>query len=106
MIYSLIARVVERIPTIKHLVKRLKRDSFFRFDCGFLLSDDVPSESFYSRMISAISETDALAKIQDVLVAQAIQEGYITEETWSEIKRRASGLANSETKTGRRKDAI
>ncbi|AQQ55485.1 transposase [Planococcus lenghuensis] len=82
MIYSLIAaRVVERIPTIKRLVKRLGQDPFFRFDCGFLLSDDVPSESSYSRMISAISETDALAVIQDVLVAQAIQEGFITEES-------------------------
>ena len=81
MIYSLIARVVERIPTIKLLVKRLGQDPFFRFDCGFLLSDDVPSESSYSRMIAAISETDALAAIQDVLVAQAIQEGFITEES-------------------------
>lgn len=45
MIYSLFARVVERIPTIKLLVRRLKRDPFFRFDCGFLLSDDVPSEA-------------------------------------------------------------
>ena len=39
MVYSLIARVVERIPTIKDLVKRLKHDPFFRFDCGFLHSD-------------------------------------------------------------------
>lgn len=81
MIYSLIARVVERIPTIKLLVKRLKQDPFFRFDCGFLLSDDVPSEASYSRMITAISETDAMTKVQDVLVAQAIQEGFITEES-------------------------
>ena len=81
MIYSLIARVVERIPTIKLLVKRLEQDPFFRFDCGFLLSDDVPSRASYSRMISAISETDAMTKIQDVLVAQAIQEGFITEES-------------------------
>lgn len=81
MIYSLIARVVERIPTIKLLMKRLKHDPFFRFDCGFLLSDDVPSESSYSRMITAISETDAMTKVQDMLVAQAIQEGYITEES-------------------------
>lgn len=59
----------------------LKQDPFFRFDCGFLLSDDVPSEASYSRMITAISETDTLAKVQDVLVALAIQEGYITEES-------------------------
>jgi transposase len=81
MIYSLIARVVERIPTIKLLVKRLKKDPFFRFDCGFLLSDDVPSEASYSRMITTISETDAMSKVQDVLIAQAIQDGFITEES-------------------------
>ena len=81
MIYSLIARVVERIPTIKLLVKRLRQDPFFRFDCGFLLSDDVPSEASYSRMIAVISETGALSKIQDVLVAQAIQEDFLTEES-------------------------
>ena len=74
MIYSLIARVVERILTIKQLVDRLKMDPFFKFDCGFLLSDDVPSEASYSRMITTISETDAMTKIQDVLIAQAIQE--------------------------------
>ena len=37
MIYSLVARITERIPTIKDLVKRLKNDYIFRLDCGFLL---------------------------------------------------------------------
>lgn len=81
MIYSLIARVVERIPTIKHLVKRLKSDPFFRFDCGFLLSDDVPSESSYSRMITVISKSDVMLQVTDRLVSQAIQEGHISEES-------------------------
>jgi transposase len=39
MVYSLVARITERIPTIKHL----KNDYIFRLDCGFLLSDGVPS---------------------------------------------------------------
>lgn len=41
----------------------------------------MPSEASYSRMITIISETDAMTKVQDVLIAQAIQEGYITEES-------------------------
>ncbi|NGP46964.1 transposase, partial [Bacillaceae bacterium SIJ1] len=45
MVYSLIARVVERIVTMKDLVKRLKRDPIFRYDCGFLHSDQIPSEA-------------------------------------------------------------
>ena len=81
VIYSLIALEVERIPTIKHLVKCLKHDPFFRYDCGFLLSDDVPSEAPCSSMVTTIRKIDALANVQDVLVAQAIQEGYITEES-------------------------
>ncbi|EOR22276.1 transposase [Niallia nealsonii AAU1] len=33
MIYSLITRIMERIPFIKDLVKRLKHDMIFRLDC-------------------------------------------------------------------------
>ncbi|GBF11215.1 hypothetical protein HK1_01239 [Tepidibacillus sp. HK-1] len=51
MIYALIARITERIPFIKDLVKRLKNDIVFRLDCGFLVSDSVPSEVAFSVMI-------------------------------------------------------
>ena len=39
MIQSLIIRIVERIPTMKDLVKQFVHDPLFRFDCGFLVSD-------------------------------------------------------------------
>ncbi len=55
MIYSLVARKLERIPTIKDLIKRLKHDYMFRLDCGFLLSDAIPSEASYSRMLPKIA---------------------------------------------------
>jgi len=51
MIYSLIARIISRIPTIKDLIKRLREDVLFRLDCGFMLSDSAPSEASYSRLI-------------------------------------------------------
>ena len=51
MIYSLFIRVIERIPTIKDLRRRLKNSLEFRLDCGFTLADSVPSEASYSRMI-------------------------------------------------------
>ncbi|TGN35217.1 hypothetical protein E4L99_11180 [Lysinibacillus sp. S2017] len=38
MIQSLIIRIIERIPTVKDLVKRLVHDPLFRLDCGFLIS--------------------------------------------------------------------
>ena len=77
MIYSLLIRVIERIPTIKDLRKRLKNSLEFRFDCGFTMADAVPSESSYTRMIQKIHASSALGEIQNELVSQAFQEGFI-----------------------------
>ncbi len=80
MVYSLIARVVERIPTIKDLIKRLRRDPFFRLDCGFLHSDQVPSEASYSRMIAVLSESDMMGDVNDEVILLAIDEEHIIDE--------------------------
>jgi transposase len=77
MIYSLIIRVIERIPTVKDLRKRLKNNLEFRLDCGFTLSDFVPSESSYSRMVQKIHASTALTESQNDLVYQAFKEGFI-----------------------------
>lgn len=71
---------MERIPTVKDLVKRLKHDLIFRFDCGFLHSDILPSEASYSRMIRLISESDAMTHVHDELILLAIAEEHIIEE--------------------------
>lgn len=81
MIYSLIARLTERIPFIKDLVKRLKNDMFFRLDCGFLVSDTVPSDAAFSRMITIISESTSLEDSNETILRQAITEGFITDDT-------------------------
>lgn len=81
MIYSLVARISERIPFIKDLVKRLKNDMIFRLDCGFLVSDSVPSEAAYSRMITIISESNVLEEVQETLLHQAITEAFIIDDT-------------------------
>ena len=80
MIQSLIIRIIERIPTVKDLVKRLVQDPLFRLDCGFLVSDSVPSEASYSRIISVISQSDVLDKMQDELVQTAFLEGFLCDE--------------------------
>ena len=41
MLQSLFIRIVERIPTIKDLWKRLKRSIEFSTDCGFSSSDRI-----------------------------------------------------------------
>jgi len=76
MIYSLIIRITERIPFIKDLVKRLSTDLRFKVDCGFLVSDEIPSEASYSRMITLIIESNALEIVQESLLLQAISEGF------------------------------
>ena len=81
MVYSLVARITERIPFIKDLVKRLKHDMIFRLDCGFLVSDSVPSEAAFSRMIAIISESNVLEGVQETLLKQAISEGFIKDDT-------------------------
>jgi len=81
MVYSLMARIVVRIPTIKDLIRRLREDLLFRLDCGFMLSDSIPSEASYSRLIQKISQSNALEQIHQQLVAQALQEGFISDDT-------------------------
>lgn len=80
MIYSLVARIVERIPTIKDLVKRLENDIIFRLECGFLISDEVPSEASYSRLISKLAETEIIENINNSTLLQAIEEGFVQDE--------------------------
>ena len=80
MIYSLIIRVIERIPTIKDLWKRLKHSIEFRLDCRFTMADQVPSEASYSRMMKKIKDSSALDLIQNELVSQAFHEGFIDAE--------------------------
>jgi transposase len=81
MIISTLVRYVERIPTIKDLIKRLKNDISFKLNCGFLVSDSVPSEASYSRLITKLVECDVLETERDNIVLQAIAEGFITDDT-------------------------
>ena len=80
MIQSLIVIIVERIPTIKDLIKRLVNDPLCRFYCGFLVSDLVPSEASYSRMIDVISQSDVADHMQDTLIQTAYKSERRKEE--------------------------
>ena len=81
MIVSVFIRYVERIPTIKDLIKRLDNDIAFKLNCGFLVSDAIPSEASYSRLLTKLSESNILESIQEKLILQAVAEGYIIDET-------------------------
>lgn len=81
MIISVFVRYIERIPTIKGLIKRLTHDIAFKLDYEFLVSDAVPSETSYSRLLTKLSESEVLEKAQENVVIQAIKEGYIVDDT-------------------------
>src|SRR5690625_783200 len=81
MIISVFIRYVERIPTIKDLIKRLNDNIAFKLNCGFLVSDDIPSEASYSRLLTKLSESNILEKVQEKLIIQAISEGFIIDDT-------------------------
>ena len=72
---------MERIPTIKDLIKRLHDDIVFKLNCGFLVSDNVPSEASYSRLVTKLSDSNILEKEQEKVILQAIAEGFITDDT-------------------------
>jgi len=81
MIISIFVRIVERIPTIKDLIKRLNDDITFKWNCGFLVSDKIPSEAAYSRILTKLSDSKILEKEQEKVTLQAIVEGFITDDT-------------------------
>ena len=77
MLQSLFIRIVERIPTIKDLRRRLKRSIEFSTDCGFSGSDRIPSEASYTRLIQKLQKSQVFQQSQEALVGQAFQEGFI-----------------------------
>ncbi|MFT8930743.1 MAG: IS1182 family transposase [Sporolactobacillus sp.] len=81
MVISVLIRMVERIPTIKDLVKRLNEDIVFKMNCGFLFSEQTPSEASYSRLITKLEESNVLEVVQEQVISQAIAEGFIMDDT-------------------------
>src|SRR5699024_10344274 len=67
--------------TIKDLVKRLRNDIAFKLDCGFLVSDSVPSEASYSRLVDKLEASNVLEHAQEQVIEQALEEGFITDDT-------------------------
>jgi transposase len=80
MIYAMVARIVERIPTVKDLRKRLKNDFILRLECGFLFSDQLPSEASFSRLAQKLANGTGLKTAENQLLLQAIEEGFIEDE--------------------------
>lgn len=81
MIISFFIRYIARITTIKDLVKRLQNDFTLKLDSRFLVSNDIPSEASYSRMIDHFRVSNVLERSQERVILKAIEEGFIMEDT-------------------------
>ncbi|ADD03131.1 transposase IS4 family protein [Thermoanaerobacter italicus Ab9] len=77
MFLAIIAMRIENIKTIAALVKRLKTDPVFRFNCGFNVLGSIPSESTFSRFLTLLSESEVFQKIFETLVLKAKALGII-----------------------------
>lgn len=74
---ALIAARLEQIPTTAALVRRLKSDPVFRYNCGFEVFGNVPSEATFSRFLKVLAETDILKDLHRILVCKAEEIGII-----------------------------
>lgn len=77
MLNSLFVRVMERIPTMKDLMRRLTRSVEFSTQCGFTGSDRIPSEASYSRMFRKLQGSSVFQETHKSLIRQAFHEGFI-----------------------------
>ena len=80
MLYALMARIVEQIPTIKGLYDRLKQEPRFRYICGFDPFQAPPSEATFSRFARQLAKTDVMDRLFIQLRDQAREQGIILEE--------------------------
>jgi len=81
LVYALIAMQLEQISTIKALVDRLRQDPVFRYCCCFEVCGQVPSQSTFSRLMTKLTENDALEDLFRSLVIQAKDLNIIDGET-------------------------
>lgn len=74
---AVIAAKLEQIPTAAALVRRLKSDPVFRYNCGFDVLGSVPSEATISRFLKLLTETGILKELHCALVKKAEKLGII-----------------------------
>lgn len=60
LIKGLLAMRLCSIPTVTSLVERLKTDLVFCYDCGFSITQPVPSLATFSRFYKKIADTEGL----------------------------------------------
>lgn len=81
MIYALLIAKIERIPSVKDLIRRLKASVEFRITCRFRGSDAIPSAASFSRLFSKLADSGLIWALQDKHVQLAAAEGFMDPDT-------------------------
>lgn len=77
LLCAFIAMQIERIPTVKDLVKKLRENPVLRYNCGFDVLGRVPSESTFSRFMNKLSASEELSNLFKETVLKAKKLGII-----------------------------
>lgn len=68
IISAFVAKAVYNIPTTKHLIENLKRNSVLRRLCGWEAQNQIPSESTFSRAFAEFANSALPSKIHEAMV--------------------------------------
>lgn len=77
MIYALLIGKIERIPTTKDILRRLKTSVEFRITCRFRGSDALPSEASFSRLYTKLADSGVLWMLHEQMIHLARSTGFI-----------------------------
>ncbi len=83
MLYAMVARIIEKIPTVKSLCDRLRDDARFRYNCGFDPYQPPPSQATFSRFMKQLEETDIADRLFQQQRNKAMELGLIQKENVS-----------------------
>ena len=74
LLRSLMVRIMEKIPTQKALINRLKSDLRLKLSVGFLYSEAIPSEATYSRVMAILASNLSVIEQMNQSLLQLINE--------------------------------
>lgn len=74
LLRSLMVRIMEKIPTQKALIARLKSDLRLKLSVGFLYSEAIPSEATYSRVMAILASNLSVIEQMNQSLLQLINE--------------------------------
>ena len=80
LIKAFLAMRLCSIPTVTSLVERMKSDLLFCYDCGFSMTQSVPSSATFSRFFQKITDTEGLQELFSSLVDTACADDLIAGE--------------------------